>query len=96
MTRNAAGAPVTVILGACGKHPRVLNQTILQTGCDARYWGRVMSLYGMTMGCGPLLSVPMGALADAYGVPAILALEGALLAGVFGSLTLWRPALRRA
>lgn len=85
-----------VILGACGNILRVLNQTILQTGCDARYRGRVMSLYGMTMGCGPLLSVPMGALADAYGVPAILALEGALLAGVFGSLTLWRPALRRA
>jgi MFS family permease len=85
-----------IVLGACGNILRVLNQTILQTCCEARYRGRVMSLYGMTMGCGPLLSVPMGALADAYGVPAILALQGALLAAVFGALTLGRPALRRA
>jgi MFS family permease len=85
-----------IVLGAFGNILRVLNQTILQTCCDAQYRGRVMSLYGMTMGCGPLLAVPMGALADAYGVPAILALQGALLAAVFGALALGRPALRRA
>ena len=85
-----------IVLGACGNILRVINQTILQMGCEARYRGRVMSLYGMTMGTGPLLSVPMGALADAYGVPIVVALQGALLAAVFGAVALFRPAVRRA
>ncbi len=95
---QSAGAvfAILVALGACGNILRVTNQTILQTGCEARFRGRVMSLYGMTMGTGPLLSVPMGALADTYGVPAVLALQGALLALVFGAITVFQPAVRRA
>jgi len=85
-----------IILGACGNVLRVTNQTILQMGCDARFRGRVMSLYGMTMGTGPLLTVPMGAVADAYGVPAVLAIQGLLLTAVFLAVAIFRPAVRRS
>ncbi len=97
MTRNVPLVfAMLVVLGACGNILRVANQTILQTGCDARYRGRVLSLYGMAMGAGPLLSVPMGALADTYGVPAVVTLQGALLAAVFAGLALFRPEVRKA
>jgi MFS family permease len=52
----------------------------IQSQVDDAYRGRVMSLHTMaTMGTGPIGSVIAGALADRYGVPASIALNGALL-----------------
>lgn len=52
----------------------------IQSQLEDAYRGRVMSLHTMaTMGTGPIGSVIAGALADRYGVPASIALNGALL-----------------
>jgi MFS family permease len=85
-----------ILLGACGNILRVANQALLQGCCEGRYRGRVMSLYGMSMGSGPLLGIPMGALADLHGVPLVVGIQGVLLALVFGALAIFRPTVRRA
>jgi len=83
-------------LGGLTNVLRILNQTIMQTYSTDRFRGRVMSLYGVAMGTGPLANVPMGALADAHGVPFVLAIQGGVLLAVFGALTAQREVRKAA
>ncbi|HOO77408.1 MAG TPA: MFS transporter [bacterium] len=72
------------------------GNTIIQTLVDDDKRGRVMSLYMMAfVGTAPFGSLAAGALADAVGAPATLALGGS--ACVLGALVFLRrlPALRR-
>lgn len=85
-----------VLLGGCGGVVRILNQTIMQTHAEERLRGRVMGLYAIATGTGPFTSIPMGALADAYGVPLVLAVQGTLLALVFGAVAATRKEVREA
>jgi MFS family permease len=67
----------------------VANQTLVQVYCDDQYRGRVMSTYMMMWGLTPLGTIPAGALADRFGVPAVFAGQGALLILIFAFIW-WR------
>ena len=66
------------IVGATSNICMVANRTLLQVNSDARYLGRVMSAYMMMFGLTQLGTIPVGAFADRFGVPAVLAVLGAL------------------
>ena len=53
-----------------------------------------MSMYMMTIGLLPLGTIPAGAMADAWGVPVALMVQGALMAVVFAALWLSRSRVR--
>lgn len=66
------------LVGATSNICMVTNRTLLQENCDAPYLGRLMSAYMMMFGLTQLGTIPIGALADRFGVPWILAVLGTL------------------
>jgi len=82
------------LLGAARNATMVTNNTLVQINCAAEYRGRIMAMYMMLMGLMPLGTIPSAALADLWGVPAVLVLQGVLLLIVFSVLWLTRPRLR--
>ena len=83
------------ILGAARNATMVTNNTLIQVACAPEYRGRIMAMYMMAMGLMPLGTIPSAALADLWGVPVVLVLQGALLIAIFGSLWVFKPHIRR-
>lgn len=82
-------------LGAGGALTLALNQTIIQTHCDDRYRGRVISIYFLVFGLQPMGTLPAGALASAFGTGwGIFAMGAGLLALILPAL-LFARRLRR-
>jgi MFS family permease len=72
-----------------------LNNTILQISVSDEFRGRVLSVYLMTWGLMPFGTLPMGALAEAFGAPIAIAAGGLASTAVVLLLTIWIPSLRR-
>lgn len=72
-----------------------LNNTILQISVSDEFRGRVLSVYLMTWGLMPFGTLPMGALADAYGAPIAIASGGLASTALVLLLMIRIPALRR-
>jgi hypothetical protein len=53
-----------------------------------------MSVYMLTFSAMPLAVVPFGALADAFGAPAVIGLAGLLLAAAIGAVGALHPSYR--
>ena len=53
-----------------------------------------MAMYMMTVGFLPLGTIPAGAIADRWGVPVALTIQGALMAVIFAALWLARSRVR--
>jgi predicted MFS family arabinose efflux permease len=83
-----------VIVGAARNATIITNQTLIQVNCTDEYRGRVMSMYMMTVGLLPLGTIPAGAMADTWGVPVALTVQGGLMAAVFALLWLTRSRVR--
>ena len=83
-----------VIVGASRNATIITNQTLLQESCSDEYRGRVMAMYIMTVGLLPLGTIPAAAIADQWGVPVALTIQGALMAIIFGALWLTRSQVR--
>lgn len=83
------------IVGAAGSVCMVTNRTLLQENCDGPYLGRVMSAYMMMFGLTQLGTIPVGALADRFGVPAILAVLGALYVLAIVLVWVMQPRIRK-
>ena len=83
-----------LIVGAARRSLTISNQTLIQMNCDDAYRGRIMAMYMMAIGLLPLGTLPAGAMADAWGVPVTLTLQGGLMAAIFGALWLSRSKLR--
>lgn len=75
------------IVGATGNICMVTNRTLLQVNCKSSYLGRLMSAYMMMFGLTQLGTVPVGGLADQFGVPNVLSVLGALL--VVAVIAIW-------
>jgi MFS family permease len=75
------------LVGATSNICMVTNRTLLQENCDVPYLGRLMSAYMMMFGLTQLGTIPVGALADRFGVPSVLAVLGTLF--VLAILFLW-------
>jgi MFS family permease len=85
---------ILVIVGAARNATIITNQTLLQESCSDAFRGRVMAMYMMTVGLLPLGTIPAGAIADRWGVPLALTIQGALMAVIFAALWLFRSRVR--
>jgi MFS family permease len=83
-----------VIVGMARNATIIINQTLIQVNCTDEYRGRIMSMYMMTIGLLPLGTIPAGAMADAWGVPVALTVQGGLMAATFAVLWLTRSRVR--
>ncbi len=83
-----------LVVGAARRGLTITNQTLIQVNCEDAYRGRIMAMYMMTIGLMPLGTLPAGAMADAWGVPVTLTLQGGLMAAIFGALWLSRSKVR--
>jgi predicted MFS family arabinose efflux permease len=83
------------IVGGAGNICMVTNRTLLQLNCEPAYLGRVMSAYMMMFGLTQLGTMPTGAVADRFGVPIVITVQGALFALVFVLTWLGQPSIRR-
>jgi MFS family permease len=72
-----------------------LNNTILQMSVSDEFRGRVLSVYLMTWGLMPFGTLPMGALADAYGAPIAVATGGIASTVLVFVIAVKLPAIRR-
>ena len=82
-------------LGAARNAAMVTNNTLVQVHCGTEFRGRIMAMYMMLMGLMPLGTIPSAALADRWGVPPVLILQGVLLVAIFGTLWITMPRLRK-
>jgi MFS family permease len=83
-----------LVVGAARRGLAITNQTLIQANCEDAYRGRIMAMYMMTIGLLPLGTLPAGAMADAWGVPVTLTLQGGLMAAIFGAVWLSRSKVR--
>lgn len=85
---------VVFVLGAVSNMERVMVTTMLQSHCEPAYRARVNSL-SRTLGSASVIwMVPAGALVDRAGLPALMLLQAALLALIFGAVALLVPRVR--
>jgi predicted MFS family arabinose efflux permease len=82
------------LIGAARSAALITNQTLIQANCSDAYRGRIMAMYMMSMGLVPLGTIPSGAVADLWGAPVSLILQGALMAAIFGAFWLTRSRVR--
>jgi hypothetical protein len=93
--RHFALAFLFLLLVGVGRRAVIItSQTLIQVHCENAYRGRVMAMYMMGLGLVPLSTLPAGAMADAWGVPLALTLQGGLMATIFGTLWLSRSKVR--
>jgi MFS family permease len=79
-------AVMLFVVGVASGVFTTLNGAVLMRNADPRYMGRVMSLAMLAFGAFGLIGVPVGALADALGEGAALAVLGALVCLVLAVL----------
>jgi MFS family permease len=91
-----AAVVTLLVVGACAATYQALNNTLVMQATPREYYGRVMSVYMMTWSMMPLASVPVAAMADAFGARPTVAATGALLAVVVALIALGTGTLRRA
>jgi predicted MFS family arabinose efflux permease len=83
------------IVGGASNVCMVTNRTLLQLNCEPAYLGRVMSAYMMMFGLTQLGTMPAGVVADHFGVPIVVAVQGTLFALVFVLTWLGQPSVRK-
>ena len=86
---------ILVGAGAGGAGYMALNNTLLQSNVPLRILGRVMSIYMITFALMPMGTLPIGAVAEAFG-PTIAVAGGAIIIVLFTlAMAILRPSLRR-
>jgi predicted MFS family arabinose efflux permease len=73
----AVGMVLIFFVGACAAGFQSLNNALTMTLAEPRYYGRVQALMGLSWSVLGFVSLALGALADAIGIRATLALTGA-------------------
>lgn len=83
------------VIGATGNIAMVANRTLIQVNSDGPYMGRAMSAYMMMFGLSQLGTLPIGAIADQWGVRLVVTAQGALLVVAFLVVWLTQPKIKR-
>ena len=83
------------VIGAFNNVVMVMNNTLVQTHSEVAYRGRVLSVYMMLWGLTPLGTIPAGALADRFGVPIVVTVQGVLTMALFVAAALVRPEIKQ-
>ena len=86
---------VMLILGLSDAIRQSLNLALILESTEAEYQGRVSSVYTMNFGLMPLGTLPAGAIAEHFGVPATALVLASVLLTVCIFMLLKQPALRR-
>lgn len=86
---------VLVLLGIANNCYFGANSTLLLTNTDERMLGRVMGIYVVTLGLLPAGALPMGAVAEHFGVQTAVRIGGILVVAFTLALAVWRPQLKR-
>jgi MFS family permease len=86
--------PFLMIVGAARNAAMITNQTLLQVNSTDEFRGRVMAVYMMLIGLMPLGTLSAAAMADAWGVPVAITVQGGAMAAIFGLLWLTRSSVR--
>lgn len=71
-----------VLIGVGDAARRALNNTLIMEQVDDVHRGRVMGVYMMNFGLMPVGTLPLAAMAEAWGIARALAIVGILLTGV--------------
>jgi MFS family permease len=72
-----------------------LNGTLIQEAVEDRYRGRVMSVYSMIWGLTPIGALELGAVAQGFGAPAAVFVNGLILLLFVLALAIRAPYLRK-
>ncbi|RIK46174.1 MAG: MFS transporter, partial [Chloroflexi bacterium] len=72
-----------------------MNNTLIQMSVSDEMRGRVMAVYLMTWGLMPFGTLPMGALADAFGAPWAVAAGGMASTALILLIAVRVPSVRR-
>jgi predicted MFS family arabinose efflux permease len=80
-----------VALGLASTGYMTVNSTMLMANSDPSLHGRVMSIYMLTFSVFPLMSAPLGALADRIGSDPTFVILGALIAAFIAAVALASP-----
>jgi hypothetical protein len=83
-----------ILAGAAGNVCMVTNLTLLQAVVADGVRGRALSIANWLWGFRPMGTVPSGALADRWGSPLTVALQGGLLAKFFPLIAVGQPRFR--
>lgn len=87
MALGPAGAFIALAgVGAASTAYMTLNQTMLMVECDPAYRGRVMSIAMLTFSAMPLMSLPLGILADLIGGGQAFMVQGGVVLAVMVAL----------
>lgn len=95
MTNFVLALIAIALVGTASAAYMSLNQTMIMGYTEEEYYGRVMSVYMMTFSVMPLAAMPMGALADAFGVQATVAIAAALIVVFISVIGTVMPTYRR-
>ncbi len=82
-------------VNACAAAVDTLYRTLMQDNVSNEQRGRAMGAWAMSIGVAPVGHLGVGALADAYGAPRALLINGAVLFGVSVAAALALPRVRR-
>jgi MFS family permease len=84
-----------LVVNAAGNAYMVIRSTLLQTMTDRRMRGRVVAFNRLVWGLMPLGTLPAGAMADAFGAPLTVTVQGVMVVLAFGLVALLQPRLRQ-
>lgn len=84
-----------LVVGATSAAYTALNNTLVAHTADPAYRGRVMSLFHVINGVGPMAILPIGFLTDAFGAPVIIGAGGVLLLIIIFAVGAFLPAYKR-
>lgn len=87
-----AALVASLIIGATMLGYQTINNTLIMTTAEPQMMGRVMSIMMMTFSAIPLMSLPLGVLADVIGAPALFVLLGLGILVSLGAMALTNPA----
>ena len=87
---------VLVLVGLTANFFMSLNNTLLVTHAEPRFYGRVMSVYMLSFSCMLLAGVPLGGLVDLLGAPLTMLLAGVAIAAITAGITIGAPDYRRS
>ena len=83
------GAVIAVVmLGIATTAYQTLNNTMVMDAADPEYYGRVMSINMLTFSVMPVMSFPLGAIADAIGARETFMIQGAIVVAMMAFVAL--------
>jgi MFS family permease len=76
----ALSITLLLLIGFCNEMFMTINRLLVVLNTDQHLYGRVMGTYAMTFSLTPIATLPIGAIVDAVGAPATIAVAGGVLA----------------